>query len=605
MDQQRPGTGRRVRRWGAVLVTAALLVAGTAPTSQAEEPSWQVNGHEVGDPAKDNLRWLAENTYPRLAGERADRLETMSVVAWWALKEGPLYLSQESSDLGSPEAQTVHDFNLCTRPEGDVRIGQTETCGAGKAWQVGISGIQVPNVDAAAVEAKAEELYPGETADEVLAHTLDYAGYGADSAVAETVRADQGDLRKSWLLRNHGIGFALQEQFIRAECIDAAQGWCYGTGWETSAWFAPDPAGGEQARGDLKEILTQLTSGSDPEPEPAETFTAEVWDTGGVGLSVRAEATPDSAKVGHLDEGESIEIDCQVEGPEVHNDVKGVTSTLWDHVPAAGGYVADAWVLTGVDGRVDVPDCTDRDDPPAPPDPEEPGDPVTGIAEPCSADHPFPAETGTDAIIAGFQDNWGLALQPADKSWTDASRTDLLAIMWETLDAVDCTPFLETVLDKNGGSLSVHAGTPMYGGWADYGLTHPGLTFDPDKQQGGIDNGIPENVAQNLIHELGHAYSNDRVDANPSQHPGYYADYHALYGQHGGLSNYGQTAESENFADVLGFYVARCSQEAFETGGELLPNPYDGGHGAYYAFARDQIFGGKQFGPAPGTAATC
>ncbi|MGO1975245.1 MAG: hypothetical protein ACTH2Q_19990 [Propionibacteriaceae bacterium] len=611
MSQQRRRSGHRARRWAAVTAAAALLVAGNVPAGQAESADWQVNGHEVGEQAETNLRWLAANTYPRLSGDRETKLETMSVVAWWSLKEGALYLPQESSDLGSPEAQTVHDFNLCTRPEGDVRIGQTETCAAGKAWQVGISGIQVPNVDVATVEAKARELYPGESADQVLTHTLSYAGYGDDSAVAETVLADRGDLRKSWLLRNHGVGFALQEQFVRTECIDAAQGWCYGTGWDTSEWFAPDPAGGEQARADLLEILAQLTADTadpeptpdpdpEPEPEPADTFTAEVWDTGGVGLSVRAEPTPDSEKVGHLNTGDSIEIACQVEGPEVTNDVKGVTSTLWDHAPATGGYVSDAWVLTGVDGRVDVPDSSESEPPQPPEEPGDPAAPVTGIAEPCSADHPFPADSGADAVVAGMAKNWNLAMQPGDKSWTDGTRGELLRIFWETLDAIDCTPFLQTVVEKNAGSLGVHAGTPIHGGWADYGLTNPGaLTFDPEEQQGAIDRGIPETVAQNVIHELAHAYSNDR----PA--PAYYAEYLNLYGQHGGLSNYGQTAENENFADAAGFYVARCSQEAFETGGELLPNPYDGGYAEYYDYAREQIFGGKEFGPAPGTAATC
>lgn len=612
MHQKRRRTGPRALRPVAVAAATALVLAfGQAPEVRAEDPSFVVNGHEVSADAQENLRWLAEHTYPRLAGDREARIETMSVVAWWSLKEGPLNLPRESADLGSPEAQTVHDFTLCTRADGDRRIGQTEVCGPGMAWQVGISGIQVPNVDADTVEATATELYPGESVDDVLAHTLDYAGYAAESPVAQAVRADTGDLRTSWLLRNHGVGFTLQEQFIRSECIDAAESWCYGTGWDTSAQFAPDPAGGEQARADLRQILTDLTADGadpeptpDPEPEPGETVTAEVWDTGGVGLSVRAEPTPDSEKVGHLDEGASIEIACQVEGPEVHNDVKGVSSTLWDHVPAAGGYVSDAWVYTGTADRV-APDCHGDEEPPPPPEDPEPTAPVTGIAQPCSADHPYPTDGAADAIVAGIEENWGIALRAGGKSWADGSRGQLLEIWWETLDAVDCTPYLDAVLDKNGGQLTVYADTASGGGWADYGLSHPGaLTFDPDQQQGGIDRGISESVAQNIIHEFGHAYSNDRNDDSPADHPDYYRSYLGLYDQHGGLSNYGATSASENFADVVGFYVARCSKEAFETDGQLLPNPYDEGHAEYYAYAKE-LFGGKEFGPAPGTPATC
>ena len=53
---------------------------------------------------------------------------------------------------------------------------------------------------------------------------------------------------------------------------------------------------------------------------------------------------------------------------------------------------------------------------------------------------------------------------------------------------------------------------------------------------------------------------------------------------------------TETFADVVGYYVGRCA----------LNNPYDTGKfDAYYEYARDYIFDGKEFGPAPGTKADC
>lgn len=596
------------------MAITALLLGGTTAPSQAEESRPQVNGHELASAEWANLRWLADKTYPRLAGDRSDRLETLSVVSWWALKEGVLTLPQESPDLGTEPS--VHDFNLCTVEVADGfedhRYGPVDTCAPGMAWQVGISGIQPPNVTVEQAEATATELYPGQSADEVLRHTLAYAGYSPDSEVARTVLADQGDLRKSWLVRNHGVGVTLQEQLVRDECMAAESSWCHSASWEPSSFYAPDAAASERARADLTDLLADLTQGTDDGSEPSEpdTVSAQVWDLGGTDLNVRAEPDVESASVAKLQTGDAVEIACQIEGPEITNDVEGLTSTLWDYLPAQDGYVADAWIHTGTNDRV-APDCSGSEPPSDEPPSDEPpadesGPAVTGIAEPCSLDHPYPADESTEAIVAGIEEHWGLVLQSADKSWTDDSRRDILRIFWETLDAVDCTEFLDTVRDKNGGSLAVRAGTPVYGGWADYGLTQPGaLTIDPDEQQAGIDRGIEENVAQNLIHELGHAYSNDRRDDAPAEHPSYYANYVGIHGEQGGMSRYGNTSQSENFADVLGFYVARCAPEAFETGGELLPNPYDGGFGDYYAYARDVVFGGKEFGPAPGSAATC
>ena len=47
--------------------------------------------------------------------------------------------------------------------------------------------------------------------------------------------------------------------------------------------------------------------------------------------------------------GHDVHITCQKHGESVHGTYG--TSSLWDHL-ASGGYVADAYVSTGSDGRV-------------------------------------------------------------------------------------------------------------------------------------------------------------------------------------------------------------------------------------------------------------
>ncbi len=80
-------------------------------------------------------------------------------------------------------------------------------------------------------------------------------------------------------------------------------------------------------------------------------FSARI-DTAGAALTVRAGASTSSAAVGSVADGAYVSIRCQKRGQSVTGTYG--TSTLWDQIGA--GYVADAYVATGSDGRV-APDC--------------------------------------------------------------------------------------------------------------------------------------------------------------------------------------------------------------------------------------------------------
>ncbi len=72
----------------------------------------------------------------------------------------------------------------------------------------------------------------------------------------------------------------------------------------------------------------------------------------GVRLTIRSGPGTGFASVGSLADGARVTITCQKQGQKVTGTFG--TSTLWDKV--AGGYVSDAYVYTGTDGRV-APNC--------------------------------------------------------------------------------------------------------------------------------------------------------------------------------------------------------------------------------------------------------
>ncbi len=75
-------------------------------------------------------------------------------------------------------------------------------------------------------------------------------------------------------------------------------------------------------------------------------------DTAGPALTVRSGPGTSFAAVGSVPDGATVKIRCQKVGQKVRG--KFGTSTLWDHIGT--GYVSDAYIYTGSDGRV-APDC--------------------------------------------------------------------------------------------------------------------------------------------------------------------------------------------------------------------------------------------------------
>jgi hypothetical protein len=204
-----------------------------------------VNGHPVDEPACGWLEYFGREVVPALAGNRDERLDVAATVAWWSLKEGVLFLDNPIV------------YSNCAFEDGSAYIGPLETCPSGRAWQVGISGIQVPTFLDDRPAQQAGILYPGLTVDDVLELTaaealLDPSETAALLASGDTV------LRTSWLLRNSPIGVTLQVDLVVSECVDGSYSWCFGTGWTATSLYAPDKDAAMRSIEDIRAVLDGL-----------------------------------------------------------------------------------------------------------------------------------------------------------------------------------------------------------------------------------------------------------------------------------------------------------------------------------------------------------
>ncbi|HMR80579.1 MAG TPA: hypothetical protein PKD61_35965, partial [Polyangiaceae bacterium] len=192
------------------------------------------------------VRYIAEHVVPKLPGTKDERFDKGAYVAWWALKEGVL-------DTNNPLA-----YSNCSIPP-DKHIGPVEVCpNAKNAWQVGISGVQATYTSVATAEQLAQTEYPQLSLTEVLANAASTAGYGVQTTLGQTIITSSDRLRLSWLIRNGPVGFAAQYSPVYNQCFVSTQSWCFGSGWPSSASFAPTQAGAKQAVTDLKSIFQSL-----------------------------------------------------------------------------------------------------------------------------------------------------------------------------------------------------------------------------------------------------------------------------------------------------------------------------------------------------------
>ena len=209
----------------------------------AASPPLTVRGVELDSEQDLWVRYIAQHVVVAVPGTASERIDKSAYVTWWALKEGVLNVNNPLS------------YSNCSFPP-DKHIGPVEVCpDENNAWQVGLSGVQAAYRTLDSVEQLALSVFPQQTIGEMLAAAAVKAGFGLSTSIAQSIVASNDRLRLSWLLRNSPIGFEAQYSPVYTQCFVDAKAWCFGTGWATSASFAPTQAAAQQAVNDLKTIF--------------------------------------------------------------------------------------------------------------------------------------------------------------------------------------------------------------------------------------------------------------------------------------------------------------------------------------------------------------
>jgi hypothetical protein len=226
---------------------------GTATTADAEAGrdagpiDWTVNGHPLSAREQAPIVIIANDVVPRLSGARPARITLAARGAWWALKEG----------TWEQPLPAVYAYSNCNTASGDVILGPTEICAAGRAWQVGLAAVQVPGRTVAELETLGAQLFPGILPAALLADVA--AKAGEPKVTADAIVASTGSLRMSWLLRVPAIGIAtVVPGEIVPECIVGAKSWCFGSAWDETKKFAPTKDAALVSIADLERILSAL-----------------------------------------------------------------------------------------------------------------------------------------------------------------------------------------------------------------------------------------------------------------------------------------------------------------------------------------------------------
>jgi hypothetical protein len=212
-----------------------------------------VNGYKLKGNEETWVRFVGETIVSQLLGSRNDQILTAARACWWGLKEGTF-------SLANP-----HVFSSCSvlQKDGsskDVRLKPLEVCDPGRAWQVGLAAVQVPNFTEQEVLDAIQALWPGRAVIDVLAEAAEIAGFDPNQGTGAAVVASNGVLRKSWLLRHPTVGLTLVERNVTSECINTSipRGTCYGTGWQETKRYAPTPEAIPQSIADLTTIFNIL-----------------------------------------------------------------------------------------------------------------------------------------------------------------------------------------------------------------------------------------------------------------------------------------------------------------------------------------------------------
>jgi hypothetical protein len=223
---------------GGVTLVSTLAFANEASAAL------KVNGYELSPKQEQWVRFVPRWVIPRLPGDRNTKIDKAATVAWWALKEGIYSLDNAIA------------YSNC---QGRGYLNPLDTCPEGRAWQVGVAGIQATSSSVEELEKLTQQLF-GEPVNNVLSRVAESAGYPIGSPTNQAIGNSTGRLRRSWLFRIHAVGFEKQFPAVKRECIDSSKSWCYGKShtWSDGKHFASNRDAAMRSISDIKAIFQAL-----------------------------------------------------------------------------------------------------------------------------------------------------------------------------------------------------------------------------------------------------------------------------------------------------------------------------------------------------------
>ena len=137
--------------------------------------------------------------------------------------------------------------------------------------------------------------------------------------------------------------------------------------------------------------------------------------------------------------------------------------------------------------------------------------------------------------------------------WNDPSYREVVRLIWQGLDAVSCTDFLDTVMERTDGTFHLNATRKRTWAWGDWSNTKSNaVTLDFAKLATVVDDD-PGRIVRLLIHEIAHAWTSGAPEAATR-------GFASLHNQRGMFSNYGGSSR-ETFAGSARSY-ARCGSRS-------------------------------------------
>ena len=240
--------------WALLVVVCGISVHAESTNAAKPRPyvtTFVVNGTRLHPSEEKWVRFVANTVVPQLRGTREQRIKIAAEVSWWAMKEGIFKVANPIT------------FSSCSRigPDGknkNARIGPLEVCETGRAWQVGLAAVQVPNFSEQKVLDTVKALWPNRSVNDVLVEAVKYGGYNLATPTGRAILESKGLLRKSWLLRHPAVGFTLVHGNVRGQCIETSHNYCYGTGWAETRAYAPTREAAMKSIADLTTLFQKL-----------------------------------------------------------------------------------------------------------------------------------------------------------------------------------------------------------------------------------------------------------------------------------------------------------------------------------------------------------